>query len=126
MRIGPNGWPAMPMGVASARPEAGFRLPGRQPIATVGAVSAHAALLGVRAAMPSARDVVARRRGRALLGGLQALQRGLLGGAADATAMQALSGLLDGEDGEDPELADAMRAVALRARIELLRRAART
>ena len=66
--------------------------------------------------------MLARRRGRAMLGGLQALQSGLLGGTVDPAAMRALSGLLEGEDGEDAELADAMRALALRARIELLRR----
>ena len=99
----------------------GFRLPASQARAPAAALTSAGATALV-GAMLSARDQVAQRRGRALLGGLASLQRELLGGAPDAAAMQRLAGLLEGENGEDPALAEAMAAVALRARIELLRR----
>jgi hypothetical protein len=50
------------------------------------------------------------------------MQRDLLAGTANPDVMRALAGLLEGEDGDDPELADTLRALALRARIELARR----
>jgi len=131
MRIRPNSW-ARPASLATPAggqvgagqgAAAGFRLPASQ----AGAASATAqagpsAAAGLVGSVASPRDQLARRRGRALLGGLSSLQRELLGGAADSAAMQRLAGLLEGEDGEDPELAQAMQDVALRARIELLRR----
>jgi hypothetical protein len=46
----------------------------------------------------------------------------MLAGADNPDVMRGLAGLLEGENGDDPELADALRALALRARIELARR----
>lgn len=109
--------------------QAGFRLPGATPqggtVGAAGVVALGASLpLAALAASrgPSPRDAVAQRRARGLLGGLTALQRELLGGAPDDAALQRLLGLLEGEDGEDPALREAVQDLALRARIELLRR----
>ena len=104
-----------------AAPAGGFR------ISQLAAPIAPAAVPGIEvagllAATASPRDHVARRRGRALLRGLDELQRDLLAGTANPDVMRGLSGLLKGEDGDDPELADTLRALALRARIELARR----
>ena len=120
MRVGSNGWPQAPTGTAP-RAESGFRLRPRQATVATGGVGTAAGLLALGAAMPSPRDMLARRRGRAMLGGLGALQRALLAGEPDAAALRGLAGLVEGEDGEDPAMAEAMRALALRARIELLR-----
>ena len=74
-------------------------------------ISVAGGLLGLGAVLPSPRDVLARRRGRALLGGLGALQRALLAGEPDAAALHGLAGLVEGEDGDDPGMAEAMRAL---------------
>ncbi|WP_164867869.1 flagellar assembly protein FliX [Rhodovarius crocodyli] len=104
--------------------QAGFRLPGAAPqpvqVASLGSSLPLAALAGGHA--PSPRDAVAQRRARGLLGGLSALQRELLGGPRDDAALQRLVDLLEGEDGDDPALREAVQDLALRARIELLRR----
>lgn len=111
--------------VAPAAPQgafASFALPASQAGAATAAVPIGPAAAGIVGNLASPRDQVARRRARALLGGLASLQRELLGATADPAALQRLAGLLEGEDGEDPALAEAMRGAALRARIELLRR----
>ena len=120
LRVGPANWPPR-MTPVPARSEAGFRLPPSPAALATAAVARPEGLLPLGGAMPTPRDVLARRRGRALLGGLGALQRALLAGKADAGALRSLAGLVDGEDGDDPDIADAMRALALRARIELAR-----
>lgn len=120
MRIGPNGWPPASTGVAQ-KPQAGFGLRPRAAVAAAGGVAVAGGMMGLGGIMPSPRDVLARRRGRALLGGLGALQRAMLAGRTDDEALRGLAGLVEGEDGEDPEMAEAMRALALRARIELAR-----
>lgn len=93
---------AAPAGIVAPQ-----RLAGAGPLLAVGA---------------TARDMAARRRAGALLAGLSALQRGLLGGRVEAGELARLPDLLEGEEGDDPELADALRAIALRARIEWERR----
>lgn len=118
--MGSGGWPQRPAGMA-ARPQAGFGLPSRPTVAAATGPAAPGGLLALGPIMASPRDVLARRRGRALLGGLGALQRALLAGRPDDEARRSLAGLVDGEDGDDPEMAEAMRALALRARIELAR-----
>lgn len=70
------------------------------------------------------RDAAARRRAASILGELQGLQAELLGGRPDPARLARIAALQTGEDGADPELREAVRAVALRARIELARRAA--
>lgn len=70
----------------------------------------------------SERDAAAGRRARSLLRELQGLQTELLGGRADPARLRRLAALESGEEGADPGLRDAVRAVALRARIELERR----
>lgn len=99
----------------------GFRVPGQQPGAVVMTVGA-AAVPGLLGSVASPRDQWARRRGGALLRGLDSLQRELLAGTSNPSVMQQLVGLLEGEDGEDPALAEVVRGLALRARIELARR----
>jgi hypothetical protein len=70
----------------------------------------------------SGRDAAARRRAHTILDELRGLQAELLGGRADAARLARIAALGDGEDGADPGLREAVRAVALRARIELARR----
>ena len=122
MRVGANAWPAGPAAQAMPRPEQGFRLRPQAAAVAASAVARPGGLLSLGAVMPSPRDALARRRGRAMLGGLDALQRALLGGGPEGPALRSLAGLVEGEEGDDPEIADAMRALALRARIELARR----
>jgi Class II flagellar assembly regulator len=89
--------------------------------------AAPASLLGAMLAVQEAegdrvRNRAARRHGEAMLAELAALQRGLLGGRAEA-ALHRLAGLAEGlPEAADPGLAAALQAVALRARVELARR----
>ncbi len=99
-----------------------------------------AALSGASAAAPAAavdgmlllqqvedgptRDRQARRHGRAMLDGLAALQRALLGGEDDPGALDRLAALVEHcPQADDPALRATLAAVALRASIELARRA---
>ena len=68
------------------------------------------------------RDAAARRRAASILDELNGLQAELLGGGADPARLARLAALGEGEEGTDSGLRDAVRAVALRARIELARR----
>jgi hypothetical protein len=68
------------------------------------------------------RDAAARRRASAILDELRGLQAELLGGAPDPARLARLAALGAGEEATDPGLQEAVRAVALRARIELARR----
>jgi hypothetical protein len=68
------------------------------------------------------RDAEAQRRADSILDELQGLQADLLGGRADPARLARLAALGTGEEGADPGLRDTVRAVALRARIELARR----
>ncbi len=68
------------------------------------------------------RDAAARRRASSILDELQGLQTELLGGRSDPARLARLAALQAGEEGADPGLREAVRAVALRARIELERR----
>lgn len=96
--------------------------------AGVAAAAAPASLLGLLALQEgetdAARDRAARRHGDALLRELAALQRGLLGDADDLPGTLARLAALTEEGGEaaNPDLAGIVRAVTLRARIELARR----
>ncbi len=67
------------------------------------------------------RDAAARRRAASILDELRGLQAELLGGRPDPGRLARLAALQDGEDGSDPGLREAVRAVALRARVELAR-----
>jgi Class II flagellar assembly regulator len=68
------------------------------------------------------RDAAARRRAASILEELQGLQAELLGGRSDPARLARLAALQSGEEGADPGLRKAVRAIALRARIELARR----
>ncbi|MBD0273893.1 MAG: hypothetical protein ICV73_18440 [Acetobacteraceae bacterium] len=68
------------------------------------------------------RNAAARRRASSILDELRGLQAELLGGRPDPSRLARLAALQSGEDGVDPGLREAVRAVALRARIELARR----
>jgi hypothetical protein len=116
--------PAAPASGGQVAGPAGFRVPA--PASNGAAVAttalAGAAMAGLVGATASPRDQLARRRGGALLRGLDGLQRDILAGKANPAVMQQLAGLLEGEDGEDPALADTLQGLALRARIELAKR----
>lgn len=116
-----------------ARPAAGFSVGGAdkgaagQGAAPAAGTSATAAVgLSLLAVQEnggrSGRDAAARRRAAAILDELRGLQAELLGGRPDSARLARLAGLQAGEDGTDPGLREAVRAVALRARIELARR----
>jgi hypothetical protein len=96
--------------------------------AATGAASAAAAVGGSLLAVQetgdrAGRDAAARRRGHAILDELRGLQAELLGGRApDPARLARLAASGAGEEGADPGLREAVRAVALRARIELARR----
>lgn len=96
--------------------------------AGVSATSAPGSLLGLLALQEdetgAERDRAARRHGDALLRELAALQRGLLGDEAEVmTALSRLAVLTEqAQEAADPGLAAIVRAVALRARIEVARR----
>ncbi|MDN3567384.1 flagellar assembly protein FliX [Paeniroseomonas aquatica] len=69
------------------------------------------------------RDAAAQRRAEDLLEELAGLQSDLLaGGGGDPGRLARLAALEAGEEGADPRLQEVVRAVALRARIELARR----
>lgn len=109
-----------------AAPSSGFTLPaGEARRATAAAPSAPAAPAGMLALQEwqgdAVRDREARRRGEAILAALAALQRALLGGGDDA-ALERLAALTeDVPEAADPRLATLVRALALRARVELAR-----
>ncbi|MCX8133183.1 MAG: flagellar assembly protein FliX [Roseococcus sp.] len=114
--------------VARARSGAGgFRLPPAEssPAEAAGAVASIAAgaLLGA-GSLPSAaeRDAAAQRRGAALLDALRELQRGLLADGAARATLGRIAALAEGESGADPALRELLAQIALRARVELLRR----
>lgn len=72
---------------------------------------------------PESADSAARRRGRGLLAGLAALQRGLLRGDDESPVLRTL----DAETRQvprpdDPRLRDALDEIVLRVRVELARR----
>lgn len=82
-----------------------------------------AGLLGLQeSGEAAARDAAAARRGDSLLEELQGLQADMLRGGADPGRLRRLAALGDGDDGADPGLREAVRAISLRARIELARR----
>lgn len=71
---------------------------------------------------PAARDGAARRRAESILQELHRLQRELLRDGGDTTGLDRLAALAAGEEGADPGLREAVRAIVLRARVELARR----
>ncbi len=70
----------------------------------------------------AARNQAAARRADSLLEELQGLQADVLRGGADPARLARLAALGDGEEGVDAGLREAVRAIGLRARIELARR----
>jgi Class II flagellar assembly regulator len=72
------------------------------------------------------RDRGARKRGSAMIAALSDLQRAMLAAEDPALTLQALSDLAAEEpDAADPALASVLRAVVLRARLEVARRGRR-
>lgn len=116
----------------AARSAGGFSLPGAGALGTATGTAATAAAAAVGLSLLAVqekgdrreRDAAACRRAAALLDELQGLQAELLGGVPDPARLERLAALTNGEEGADPGLREAVRAVALRARIELARRAA--
>ncbi|MBE9606188.1 flagellar assembly protein FliX [Acetobacteraceae bacterium H6797] len=104
----------------------GFSLPGEARMEETGgaeAVSAVAVmpLPGRREGAPG-RDERAKRRGRDLLEGLEAMQKALLLGRDEPGVLDRVARLCEGEPAEDPELDRILQEIVLRARIELVRR----
>jgi hypothetical protein len=80
-------------------------------------------LLTVQELAPAGeRNARAFRRGEEMLQELKALQLELLEGRADPARLQQLARLTVGDKAADPVLAEAIEAIALRARLELARR----
>jgi hypothetical protein len=103
---------------------AGFRLgdDAPAPVAAAAAVGAVAGLHALQGEVSAAeRDAAAARRGTALLGELDTLQRGLLDGRVADSALRRLAALTEGEVGADPGLRETVEALTLRARVELAR-----
>ena len=75
---------------------------------------------------PAERDRQGHQRAEAMLEELQALQRELLSGRADPARLERLATLAEGRAASNPILAEALGAIALRARIEIARYAGRT
>ncbi len=112
----------------AGRAGGGFRLNGaaEQAPARAGAAAAvrpvDFSLLSLQeGSTPEERDARARKRGLALLEELQAVQAALLGGRMDQAGLARLAALTTGEAAADPALAEAVAAIALRARVELAR-----
>ncbi|MFN7306442.1 MAG: flagellar assembly protein FliX [Alphaproteobacteria bacterium] len=107
----------------------GFRVGGgadeaREANASTGVSAASAiGLLQVQELAPAGeRDARAFRRGEDMLRELKELQLELLEGRADPARLQQLARLTEGDKPADPGLAEAVEAIALRARLELARR----
>lgn len=125
---GTSGRAAAPRTTAGA---SGFALSGGPErggaTAIAGTTSVAGAALSVlqedAAALASRRDAQARQRADAMLDDLGALQRHLLDGAGlPREPLERLAKLRTGEDGADPALREMVRAVALRAAVELAKR----
>lgn len=121
---------------AAARPQAsasgtapGFRVAEQGSAGAPAAPAAAAApvallgLLSVQEAEGDAmRDRAARKRGKELLDELARLQRTLLGGRLDPDALRRLAAVAaEPADAADPVLAATLRAIVVRARVELAR-----
>jgi len=124
--------PAMPAMRSSTRPAvraAGFSVPTAQPEAAAAASPAVEVALGGMLALQEAeygavRDREARRRGQDILVALVRLQRAMLAGERDLPALRQLAELAEAmPEAADPALRQALREVALRARVELARHA---
>ncbi len=100
----------------------GFSLPAAAAGRTLAAAPVSEGLVALQAGDAAVRDREARRRGGAALQALAALQRALLAGEADPEALRALAASCEGPEASDPALAATLRAVSLRARVELARR----
>ncbi|WP_165585396.1 flagellar assembly protein FliX [Roseococcus sp. SYP-B2431] len=120
-----RGYTAIGRGGAARRPGRGFALPeaerGQEPAAAA-PVASHPGLIGLQEGLSDTeRDGAAQRRGKALLEELEGLQLALLTGRIDPGRLSRLAQLAGGESGADPALRDLLRAISLRARIELER-----
>ncbi len=107
----------------------GFRVAEQLSTATARApagAAAPASLLGLLAVQEAegaaARDCDARKRGKRMLDELARLQRALLTGRLDPDGLRTLAALASDPAGAaDPVIAAVVRAVAVRARVELAR-----
>jgi hypothetical protein len=89
---------------------------------SVSAASAIGLLTVQELAPAEERNARAFRRGEEMLQELKELQLELLEGRADPSRLQQLARLTEGAKPADPGLAEAVEAIALRARLELARR----
>jgi len=120
-----RGYMAAGRGTAARRAGPGFALPEAERApesAAAGPVISHLGLIGLQQGWSEAeRDDAAQRRGRALLEELEGVQLALLAGRIDPARLSRLAQLAEGEAGADPALREILRAISLRARIELAR-----
>lgn len=120
---------AGPAAVGGSRPKSvgGFAVALDQPVAASGAMAAgavHPSILALQeAAAETVGDREAKRHGQAMLKSLAALQHEWLRASGSPhAALQELSALVESvPEATSPPLAALLRAVALRARIELAR-----
>lgn len=120
-----RGYTAVGRSGAARRAGAGFALPEAERApesAAAGSVTGSLGLIGLQQGCSDAeRDDAARRRGHAVMEELEGLQLALLAGRLDSGRLSRLAQLAEGESGADPALRDILRAISLRARIELAR-----
>jgi hypothetical protein len=106
------------MDEAAAAPSQNARL------STIGSIGLESMLALQTVDEADERNRAARKRGNALIGALTKLQRAMLGAEDPSLALRALNVLAsDGPEADDPQLGAILRAIVVRSRVEVARRA---
>ncbi len=124
------GWPIRPRAVSRTASRSGFMMPPEPAdtsqataVAETSAMSPASMLSLQEVSGETVEDREARRHGNDMLAALGDLQRALLTGGRDASALQRLMQLsASGTRATDPRLAAMISAIVVRVRVELTRR----